>query len=91
SEESPIQFNPFYLVPGDVLDTEKKESIKTLLLALWKKDDETYSRAEYVAISTALTMYYAYLEKNPGVFPCFNSFYEFLMDDYLEVLKDGKV
>ena len=91
SEESPIQFNPFYLVPGDVLDTEKKESIKTLLLALWKKDDEIYSRAEYVAISTALTMYYAHLEKHPGVFPCFNSFYEFLMDDYLEVLKDGKV
>ncbi|SOD13888.1 TraG family conjugative transposon ATPase [Pedobacter xixiisoli] len=91
SEESPIQFNPFYLSPGDVLDTEKKESIKTLLLALWKKDDETYSRAEYVAISNALTMYYAYLEKNPGVFPCFNSFYEFLMDEYLEVLKDGKV
>lgn len=91
SEESPIQFNPFYLVAGDVLDTEKKESIKTLLLALWKKDDETYSRAEYVAISNALTMYYAYLEKNPGVFPCFNSFYEFLMDQYMEVLKDGKV
>ncbi|WP_461791653.1 TraG family conjugative transposon ATPase [Pedobacter sp.] len=91
SEESPIRFNPFYLSAGDVLDTEKKESIKTLLLALWKKDDESYSRAEYVAISNALTLYYGYLEKNPSVFPCFNSFYEFLVEDYLEVLKDGKV
>jgi conjugation system TraG family ATPase len=90
-EESPIKFNPFYLAAGELLDTEKKESIKTLLLALWKKDDETYSRAEYVAISNALTLYYEYLAKNKEVFPCFNSFYEFLMDDYFEVLKEGKV
>jgi conjugation system TraG family ATPase len=37
SETDPIKFNPFYIPEGDVLDTEKKESIKTLLLALWKK------------------------------------------------------
>ncbi len=48
SEADPIRFNPFFL--GDEqLDTEKKESIKTLLLALWKKDDEAYSRSEYVS------------------------------------------
>ncbi|HVW98704.1 MAG TPA: TraG family conjugative transposon ATPase [Mucilaginibacter sp.] len=90
-EDNPIRFNPFYIASGDYLDTEKKESIKTLLLALWKKDDETYSRAEYVAISNALTLYYAFLEQHPEIFPCFNSFYEFLMEEYLEVLKDGKV
>jgi conjugation system TraG family ATPase len=49
SDSSPIAFNPFYLADGDVLDTEKKESIKTLLLALWKKDDEPFRRSEYVA------------------------------------------
>src|SRR3546814_3726548 len=40
SEENPIRFNPFYIGEGDSLDTEKKESIKTLLLALWQKKDE---------------------------------------------------
>lgn len=90
-EESPICFNPFYLTDGDVLDTEKKESIKTLLLALWKKDDEPYRRSEYVAISNALTLYYAHLEQHPDLFPGFNSFYEFLMADYLLVLEHGKV
>ncbi|WP_256006794.1 TraG family conjugative transposon ATPase [Pedobacter deserti] len=90
-EEDPIRFNPFYIAPGDFLDTEKKESIKTLLLALWKKDDETYTRAEYVAVSTALTLYYGYLDRSPSVSPCFNSFYEFLLTEYMEVLKDGKV
>jgi conjugation system TraG family ATPase len=91
SEENPICFNPFYIAEGDVLDTEKKESIKTLLLALWKNESESYTRAEYVAISNALTLYYEYLDAHPTVFPCFNSFYDFLMQEYLVVLKNGKV
>ncbi|MDB5006231.1 MAG: conjugal transfer protein TraG [Mucilaginibacter sp.] len=91
TEENPIRFNPFYLSKGEVLDTEKKESLKTLLIALWKKEDETYSRSEYVAISNAITLYYVHLAKNPRIFPGFNSFYDFLMAEYLEVLEDGKV
>ncbi len=91
SENDPIRFNPFYLTEGDVLDTEKKESIKTLLLALWKKDDENFRRSEYVALSNALTLYYVHLGRNPDIFPCFNSFYEFLMSEYMQVLEDGKV
>jgi conjugation system TraG family ATPase len=91
SESDPIRFNPFYIPPGEELDTEKKESIKTLLLALWKKDDEPYRRSEYVAISGALTGYYAFLSENRDIFPCFDSFYEYLMEHYLEVLQAGKV
>ena len=91
SESDPIKFNPFYLTDGDILDTEKKESIKTLLLALWKKDDEPYRRSEYVAISNALTLYFVHLEKRPDLFPCFNTFYEFLLSEYMDVLDQGKV
>lgn len=91
SEKDPIKFNPFYLTDGDILDTEKKESIKTLLLALWKKDDETFRRSEYVALSNALTLYFEHLEKNSDIFPCFNTFYEFLLSEYMQVLEDGKV
>ncbi len=91
SETAPIKFNPFFLADGDVLDTEKKESIKTLLLALWKKDDETFRRSEYVALSNALTLYFEHLEKNADIFPCFNTFYEFLLSEYMQVLEDGKV
>lgn len=91
SESDPIKFNPFYLTEGDTLDTEKKESIKTLLLALWKKDDESFKRSEYVALSNALTLYYQHLASNPAIFACFNSFYEFLLSEYMQVLEDGKV
>jgi len=91
SETSPIAFNPFYLADGDVLDTEKKESIKTLLLALSKKEGETFSRSEYVGFSNGLTLYFKHLEYHPDIFPCFNSFYDFLSGEYLEVLEENGV
>ena len=91
TEIDPIKFNPFYLSEGDVLDTEKKESIKTLLLALWKKDDENFRRSEYVALSNALTLYFAQLGNRPDIFPCFNTFYEFLTNEYVQVLETSKV
>ncbi|OIV40337.1 TraG family conjugative transposon ATPase [Flavobacterium johnsoniae] len=90
-EKNPIRFNPFYISEGDTLDTEKKESIKTLLLALWKKDDETFNRSEYVALSNALQLYYQKLDADTEIFPCFNSFYEFLKDDFVSILEGDKV
>lgn len=91
SENEPIKFNPFYIGEGDHLDTEKKESIKTLLLALWKKDNETYNRSEYVALSNALQLYFDKLLCNKNLFPCFDSFYEFLKNDFVEILKGDNV
>lgn len=90
-EKNPIRFNPFYIGEGDNLDTEKKESIKTLLLALWKKDNETFNRSEYVALSNALQLYYEKLDANPDLFPCFNTFYDFLKNDFVKILEGDKV
>jgi conjugation system TraG family ATPase len=90
-EKNPIRFNPFYISEGDSLDTEKKESIKTLLLALWKKDNETFNRSEYVALSNALQLYYEKLDINAEIFPCFNSFYDFLKEDFISILEGDKV
>lgn len=90
-EQNPIRFNPFYIAQDDTLDTEKRESIKTLLLALWKKDDETFNRSEYVALSNALQLYYEKLRDRSDLFPCFNSFYEFLKEDFVPILQNDKV
>ncbi|GAB3917078.1 TraG family conjugative transposon ATPase [Mucilaginibacter boryungensis] len=87
SEESPISFNPFYVGKDDVLDTEKRESIKAMILALWKKEDEGVQRSEYIAISDALFHYY---ESQPE-FACFNSFYEFLKGPFYDTMKASKV
>ncbi|UCS94344.1 TraG family conjugative transposon ATPase [Echinicola marina] len=89
-EDSPIRFNPFVTPDGKMPDTEKKESLKTLLLALWKKDDEPFKRSEYVALSNAITGYYGYLSHSREVTPGFNSFYEYLELEFRDVLKrDG--
>lgn len=91
SEDNPIRFNPFFIGEGDSLDIEKKESLKTMLLALWKKDNEVFKRSEYVALSNTLGAYFQKLEVDKETFPCFDSFYEFLRDEYVEVLLKEKV
>ncbi|MFC6100787.1 TraG family conjugative transposon ATPase [Olivibacter domesticus] len=90
-EKSPISFNPFYLADGMTLDTEKKESLKSLLVALWKQENESFYRAEYVALSNALQGYYSKLAKNEDIFPCFNTFYEYLEGEYRDILITHRV
>ncbi|MBS1665177.1 MAG: TraG family conjugative transposon ATPase, partial [Bacteroidetes bacterium] len=68
--------------PNEQFDTEKKESLKSLLLAIWKKNDEPQKRSEYVALSKALQLYFDHLKQNPNITPCFNTFYEFLQTDF---------
>ena len=87
SEKNPIRFNPFFIGDRDSLDTEKKESIKTLLFALWKRDNEQFSRSEYVALSNALQLFY---EKEIA-FRDFNTFYEFLKNDFVGILEKDQV
>ena len=91
TEDNPIRFNPFFIGEGDALDTEKKESIKTLLLALWKKDDERFKRSEYVALSNAITGYFRFIGAHPETFPCFDTFYDFLKDEYVGILESDNV
>jgi conjugation system TraG family ATPase len=91
TEAEPIQFNPFYIPVGESLDTEKKESLKALLVSLWKQENESYNRSEYVALSNALQGYYEYVKTRHNLFPCFNSFYEYLETGYVSVLKEHKV
>lgn len=87
TESAPIAFNPFFVAAGQVPDIEKKESIKALLLALWKKADEEHYRSEYVALSNAVAAYYMMLADRLEVFPCFDSFYEYMEGAYSDELR----
>src|SRR6201999_854722 len=62
-----------------------------LLVALWKQENDSFNRSEYVALSNALQGYYRYLLADENLFPCFNTFYEYLERHYLEVLKTQRV
>lgn len=90
TEENPISFNPFY-TDDRVFDIEKKESIKTLILTLWKRDDEPPTRSEEVALSGAVNLYIEYLKKEPNHNPCFNGFYEFVKGQYSKILEEKKI
>ena len=90
TEEEPICFNPFYTADG-VFDIEKRESIKTLILTLWKRDDEAPTRAEEVALSNAVNLYLQELKKNPALTPSFDTFYEFVGGDYRRLLRQKNV
>ena len=85
-ESDPIAFNPFYVEDG-VFDIEKKESVKTLILTLWKRDDEPPTRAEEVALSNAVNLFLEKIRTDSTVVPSFNTFYEFIRDEYQEILK----
>jgi conjugation system TraG family ATPase len=89
TEENPIAFNPFYTDDG-VFDIEKRESIKTLILTLWKRDDEPPTRAEEVALSNAVSLYLLSL-KDSEAKPSFNSFYEYVGGEYRRILKEKEV
>ena len=90
TNENPIAFNPFYVEDG-VFDIEKKESIKTLILTLWKRDDEAPKRSEEVALSNAVSAYIERITEDKSVTPCFNTFYEFVRDDYRRQLERKNV
>lgn len=88
-EDDPISFNPFFTEDG-LFDIEKKESIKTLILTLWKRDDEPPTRAEEVALSNAVSLYIERIKSDRTLHPSFNTFYEFIRDDYMEILEQKK-
>ena len=88
TEKQPIEFNPFLLARGETLDTEKKESLKALLITLWKKAEEGFTRSEYVTLGNMLDGYFQWQAQNPGCLPCFNSFYEWLQKEFLPQLEE---
>jgi len=90
TEQNPIAFNPFY-TDDNVFDIEKRESIKTLILTLWKRDNEPPTRAEEVALSNAVSQYIDKLKADKKLEPSFNTFYEFVRDDYQKTLEEKKV
>ena len=89
TEDNPIAFNPFYTDDG-VFDIEKRESVKTLILTLWKRDDEPPTRSEEVALSNAVSGYIERIRQDDR-HPSFNGFYEYVQGDYRQLLEEKKV
>ncbi len=90
TEENPISFNPFYTDDG-LFDVEKKDSLKTLLLTLWKSEDDKITKTESGELGSAVDEYIQYMQADRTIVPGFNSFYEFMRDVYKPELENREI
>ena len=90
TEENPISFNPFY-TDDFVFDVEKKDSIKTLLLTLWKSEDDKITKTESGELGSAVTAYIDRIKADRNIVPNFNTFYEFMRDVYRTELEERAI
>ena len=67
-----------------VFDVEKKDSIKTLLLTLWKSEDDKVTKTESGELGSAVSAYIERIRADRSIVPSFNTFYEYLRDVYRE-------
>jgi len=92
SEEKPISFNPFF-TDDYKYSVEKKDSIKTLLLTLWKSEDEKITKTESGELGSAVSAYIRRIQQDRSIVPSFDTFYEYMLNDYRKELaaRDIKV
>ena len=90
TEDNPISFNPFY-TDDYQFDVEKKDSIKTLLLTLWKSEDDKTSKTETGELGSAVNDYIGQIQADKSITPCFNTFYEFMRDVYRQKMEQREI
>jgi conjugation system TraG family ATPase len=90
TEDNPISFNPFY-TDDYQFDVEKKDSIKTLLLTLWKSEDDKTSKTESGELGSAVNDYIGQIQADKSITPCFNTFYEFMRDVYRQKMEQREI
>ena len=89
-EDNPISFNPFY-TDDYIFDVEKKDSIKTLLLTLWKSEDDKVTKTESGELGSAVNAYIERIRADRSIVPSFNTFYEYMRDDYRRELAERDI
>lgn len=90
TEETPIAFNPFY-TDDYVFDIEKKESLATLILTLWKSGDEKVTKTEVSELFASIGAYINKITEDRSIVPSFNTYYEFMLDEYRQDLLSREI
>ena len=74
-----------------VFDVEKKDSIKTLLLTLWKSEDDKVTKTDSGELGSAVNAYIECIRADRSIVPSFNTFYEYMRDDYRRELAEREI
>ncbi|MDJ1470227.1 TraG family conjugative transposon ATPase [Xanthocytophaga flava] len=94
-KDNPLSFNPFYfdtktMKLEDIV--ESKQNIVSLLLALWKQEDEPVSKSEEVGLENIINAFYEHIENaNSTIFPCFDSFFDFFREVFIPQAKSFEI
>lgn len=105
TEKTPISINPFYIDfshvdgSGDITREEiindfkslKRDFLISVLVILWKNSGESFSKSEQAALTDIIGGYYSKLEEDSSIFPCFDSFYEFVRDTYKKKMQNENI
>jgi len=90
TDVSPISFNPFY-TDDYVFDVEKRDSICTLILTLWKNAGQEVTKTETAELGSAVNEYIELIRKDRSIRPSFNSFYDYLRDVYRKDMESREI
>ena len=75
----------------DVLRGVEQDSIKTLLLTLWKSEDDKVTKTESGELGSAVNAYIERIRADRSITPSFNTFYEYMRDDYRRELAEREI
>jgi conjugation system TraG family ATPase len=97
TNENPISLNPFYMdfdfIPDDKklkLEEDFKEVVTKTVTLLFKKEEDKLTKTEEVTVGKMVSHYYDYIHKNQDIYPCFDTFYEFVKDIFPAIFeKEG--
>lgn len=90
TEKSPISFNPFF-TDDYQFETEKMDSITTLIMTLWKSADEKATKTELTELGNAVADYINRIKEDRSITPCFNTFYEYVKNQFRQELQNREI
>ena len=64
---------------------------KTLLLTLWKSENQEVSKTESGELGSAVSNYVERIRADRSIEPCFNTFYEYMRDVYRKELEEREI
>ena len=71
-----------------MLEGEKKDSIKTLLITRWKSENEPATKTESAELGSAVNAYILKIQQDRSIVPSFDSFYEYMRDVYRKEMEE---
>lgn len=82
TKDKRMSFNPFYYDKKKGKNLEEYENLKTLVLTLWKGEEEKEDKTEHTILSNSILGYFEHIIATEKV-SNFNAYYEYILDVFV--------